>query len=555
MKNNYHIGIVIPLFHTKYIDEIIVHIKNTVSDKNTTFCFVNDGQESIKLFFDQKSLPENFSIIHLDRNQGFASANNAGWQYLIDKNSEIKILGSLNDDTELSNGWLDPLIEILNRDEHNAVAMPIMTSDEGIASVWELQGKDKMRLAKSSISGEEYVSAINGFCFMARKEALEKVGFFDRNYLNGCEDIDLGIKLLCEGYRMVVTSRSSVFHKAGESRYLKTANTQSFFNHQYMAKKWAPGIEQYNNLDSNGFLLGTPEISRHIEKKKYRFALHVLGFNCTKTILQMLDNCGPYVEKIFVAYSEKPWSYNPDVKDSITNPTPRSIFEKSKHFNKIEIIDGYWDTDEDQRNSCVERAKEEGFDFLIIQDADEFYLSKDFKDNLNTISENPDWDVYLTPWHIFWKSLRYVIVNRKGNNIVGYPQFAINLNRNVKFKRARTPDSSDNFLLKGMCYHPSFVLSDEELYTKINTWGHAHQFKREKWYKNKWLKWNLNTKYLHPVSPWEWNNVEVFKGDLPKELVEIAPDDITEYQDTFIDKIRIFFNNIYTLYKYSKSRR
>ena len=33
---------------------------------------------------------------------------------------------------------------------------------------------------------------------------------------------------------------------------------------------------------------------------EYKLALQVLMFDCEKTILRMLDNCGPYVDKIYV---------------------------------------------------------------------------------------------------------------------------------------------------------------------------------------------------------------------------------------------------------------
>jgi hypothetical protein len=35
----------------------------------------------------------------------------------------------------------------------------------------------------------------------------------------------------------------------------------------------------------------------------------MLYFNQDKWILKTIENCGPFVDKIYVAWSEKPWSY------------------------------------------------------------------------------------------------------------------------------------------------------------------------------------------------------------------------------------------------------
>ena len=71
-----------------------------------------------------------------------------------------------------------------------------------------------------------------------------------------------------------------------------------------------------------------------------------------------------------------------------------------------------------------------------------------------------------------------------------------------------------------LCYHASFVLSNEECWNKINTWGHTHQFKLKRWYKQKWLKWNIDTINLHPVTPKAWSQAIQYNGTLPEVLSE-----------------------------------
>ena len=67
-------------------------------------------------------------------------------------------------------------------------------------------------------------------------------------------------------------------------------------------------------------------------------------------------------------------------------------------------------------------------------------------------------------------------------------------------------------------HHASFVLSNEECWNKINTWSHTHQFKTKKWYKNKWLNWDIDTIDLHPVNPQAWARAVEYDELLPEVL-------------------------------------
>ena len=250
-----------------------------------------------------------------------------------------------------------------------------------------------------------------------------------------------------------------------------------------------------------------------------KFAAHALLFDSQKWILTMIENCGPFVEKIYVAYSELPWTYNPSARDTIKNTADPSILLNSQYANKIELIHGVWERDEDQRNACLDRAKADGMDFLIIQDADEFYKQSDYSRMLEQIANNPEYDFYKTPWCVFWKSFDYILEGENGSTVIGFPEVAINCKHNVRFTRARVPNSQNYFLLDVLCYHGSYVSTDDEMYRKIHTWGHAHQFDRDMWYQNKWLRWTESTEGLHPVSPSVFRRAVRFKGDLPEVLI------------------------------------
>lgn len=273
------------------------------------------------------------------------------------------------------------------------------------------------------------------------------------------------------------------------------------------------------------------------KKNDKRFAAHVLMFDCEQFILHMIDNCAPFVEKIYVAYSEVPWTYNTKSRITYTNSTQKDILSKSKYFNKIELIEGSWDTEEDQRNTCLLKAQKEGFDYLITQDADEFYRKEDYKKNLDEIIANPTHDVYITPWYVFWKSSDYVIQYQNGNITDYNVGFAINCKSEVKFTSRRMSNAKASYKLSGVCYHLAYVLTDEQVYRKISTWGHSHQFNRDSWYYRKWLHWNESTRNLHPLTPYYWKCAVKFKGDIPEVLAEFKSSDIRMIKNNLFDNI------------------
>jgi acetyltransferase-like isoleucine patch superfamily enzyme len=255
------------------------------------------------------------------------------------------------------------------------------------------------------------------------------------------------------------------------------------------------------------------------ERPRFRFAAHVILFNCDRTITRMIKNCGPFVDKIYVAYSPVAWTYNPEAREQIPNSTPLSILEKSEFSDKIEVIRGAWCTDEETRNACLERAKENGYDFLIIQDPDEFYFHADYARNIQDIIDHPCYEQYVTSWISFWKTPGYVLLDKNGSSVNGHPPFAVNLKKDVHFIWSRTTSAVSERLLPGLCYHLSYVLSDKELRSKISTWAHTNDFNTGEWFRTKWLGWNSLTRDLHPLDPESWKIAAPFSGPLPEELV------------------------------------
>ena len=114
-----------------------------------------------------------------------------------------------------------------------------------------------------------------------------------------------------------------------------------------------------------------------------KIATHLLLFNQDQWILKNIEMIGSFVDKIYVAWSELPWDYNPNARGNFKNNSDPKILEQSPYWDKIEVIKGVWNKDEDQRNACLDAAKRDGMDYLLIIDADEFYTDEIYTENGN----------------------------------------------------------------------------------------------------------------------------------------------------------------------------
>jgi len=97
-----------------------------------------------------------------------------------------------------------------------------------------------------------------------------------------------------------------------------------------------------------------------------QIAVHVLAYDVNRYINAMLRNVAPHVDKIYIAYPQRPWNYIPSSRETRVNPTRLEDINLGDFHNKVEIIQGDWATDEETRNACFDRVKAEGFDWLII---------------------------------------------------------------------------------------------------------------------------------------------------------------------------------------------
>jgi hypothetical protein len=242
----------------------------------------------------------------------------------------------------------------------------------------------------------------------------------------------------------------------------------------------------------------------------------------SKWIMRNLENTHPHVDNIYLAYSKFPWSYNSEARTTYTNEVDLDSIQNSKYADKITIIEGDWPTDGEQRNACLEQAKKDKIDFLIAQDTDEFIFHDDYEKLKWLINSNPNYDAYNLPHYDFWKSFNYILMHHNTGRNAGLGQKIINVHTTQLYDYyLNTHPNKSAALMEIYYYHGAYVLSNEEVYRKIKTWGHTNDFDVDKWYNEVWLNWTLESKNLHPIWPEVWTHCEEFLDPLPEVITDI----------------------------------
>ncbi len=194
--------------------EVIV-VDNGSSDQTPNFL-----KEASKIWSSLK-------VILNSENLGFAKACNQGASI-----AQGEYLLFLNNDTEVRAGWLDPLVNILDKDPRvGAVGNKLLFPDETIQHAGVIIVDDK-RLSDPLLAKLAYYrqpaslpqanqpfcyQAVTAACLLIRKNAFTQVGGFDEEYWNGYEDVDLCFELGEKGWLIVYEPQSVVIHYESQS--------------------------------------------------------------------------------------------------------------------------------------------------------------------------------------------------------------------------------------------------------------------------------------------------------------------------------------------------
>lgn len=177
------------------------------------------------------------------------------------KQARGKYIIFLNNDTQVRPDWLQPLVDLLERDETiGMTGSKLIFADGTLQEAGGILWKDGSgwnygRGSDPSLPEYNYVKDvdyISGASLMIRRELWEDIGGFDERYVPAyCEDSDLAFEVRRHGYRVVYQPKSEVVHFEGISNGTDlTSGVKQYqvVNSQKLFDKWKEELaKQYPN--------------------------------------------------------------------------------------------------------------------------------------------------------------------------------------------------------------------------------------------------------------------------------------------------------------------
>jgi GT2 family glycosyltransferase len=157
----------------------------------------------------------------------------------------------LNDDTSIiTPDWLEAMMEHAQRDEVGAVGAQLLFPNDTTQHAGVVMGL--MGLASHPFRGlppelhyfalSQYIrncAAVTGACLLTRRDVFDAVKGFDEDNLPTCfQDVDICLKMVERGYRVVYTPYARLYHYESYSKKA-IANLSEL---EYMRERWADMI-------------------------------------------------------------------------------------------------------------------------------------------------------------------------------------------------------------------------------------------------------------------------------------------------------------------------
>jgi len=215
------VSIIIPVFNQKKHTEKCLESIFLCGSKYTFEVIVvdNASTDGTRGYLD--GLGGKIIAIHNDKNLGFAKACNQGARIV-----RGEYLLFLNNDTVVTNNWLDILVKELDNNKDVAIVGPkLLYLDNTIQQAGIVFKKNKQpyhiyhreKVEQSHVNKKRRFQCLTAACFLIRSNIFKAVNGFDEAYLNSYEDVDLCLKVGELGYGILYCPESIVYHCGGVS--------------------------------------------------------------------------------------------------------------------------------------------------------------------------------------------------------------------------------------------------------------------------------------------------------------------------------------------------
>lgn len=218
----------------RYLPSVITH------SENAKIYVVDNASTDDSLEYLSQTFPE-IIILKNASNLGFAGGYNEALKYV---EEDIYVL--LNNDVEVTQGWLKGMLSLFETSDKIAAIQPKLKSIQhptkfdyaGAAGGFIdalgypfCRGRifDDIEEDKGQYDTDVEIFWASGACFAIRKECFKEAGGFDESYFAHQEEIDLCWRLKNLGYSIWCASKSEVYHQGGGT-LSSTSPRKTFLN-------------------------------------------------------------------------------------------------------------------------------------------------------------------------------------------------------------------------------------------------------------------------------------------------------------------------------------
>ncbi len=245
------VSIVIPVYNEfRYTYSCLKSILMNTGDVKYEILIANDC--STDCTSEVEKVAENVRLITTEHNCRFLlNCNNAA------KYVKGKYIFFLNNDTQVKENWLQPLIDLIESDEKigmvgSKLVYPDGTLQEAGGILWKDGSAWNYGNRKDAEASEyNYVKEadyISGAAIMIKSELWNEIGGFDERFAPAyCEDSDLAFEVRKHGYKVLYQPKSEIVHFEGVSngtdvnsglKSYQVENSKKFF------EKWRDVLEK-----------------------------------------------------------------------------------------------------------------------------------------------------------------------------------------------------------------------------------------------------------------------------------------------------------------------
>lgn len=237
------VSIVIPAYNQfHYTYYCLKSIEQNTQNVNYEIIVADDCSTDLTSRLEE--IVKGIKVIHNCKNLNFLlSCNNAA------ESAAGDFILFLNNDTQVQPGWLEPLVDLMDRDASIGMTGAKLIYPDGYlqeaggilwndGSAWNFGRMQNPDIAEFNYVRE--VDYISGAAIMVRKSLWEKIGGFDERYVPAYyEDTDLAFEVRRHGYKVVYQPLSEVVHFEGASngtdvqsggKAYQEANKEKFYN-------------------------------------------------------------------------------------------------------------------------------------------------------------------------------------------------------------------------------------------------------------------------------------------------------------------------------------